>query len=428
MPKLADEMGPLDVKRIAHPGGRNPVAVAVGGVAGLHLQVTPGGAKSWLLRIVIGGKRRWIGLGAYPEVALAAAKDRARETKDAVRRGVDPVEERKALKAALRATQKRGLLFKEAFEDFATEKVTEFASERYRKHWRSTIEMYALPELGEMLVSDIERQDILRALQPIWQGKTITAKKLRQRLERILDYAAVAGHRSGPNPAAWKGNLEHLLAAPSKISKSDNWPALALDGAAAWFADLRDREGMASRALEFLAVTAVRSGDVRGAVWDEIDLTKGMWTIPAVRMKMKREHRVPLGKGALELLQALPRLCGSPYVFPAPRGGPLSDMALGACMRRINGARPGAYLDRRSGKPAVPHGLRSTFRDWAAERTQFPFEMAELALAHNVGTEVARAYLRGDLVEKRRVMMDAWEQFLQGVTTVPVVKLVGVDG
>lgn len=423
MPKRAAELGPLDVKRLQHSGGNNPVTVAVGGVAGLHMQITPAGAKSWILRAVVGDKRRHIGLGAYPDVTLAQARERAREARDAIWRGVDPVEERKAARAALVTAQKRGLKFSDAVDRFAAEKTKEFSSEKYRKQWRATIGAYAIPVLGEMLVADIGTEDVLRVLQPIWSGKTVTAKKLRQRIERVLDFASVAGHRSGPNPAAWKGNIEYMLPAPGKVTKAENWPALSLDDAPAWFSDLRSRGGAATRALEFLAMTACRSGDVRGAVWDEVDLDAGLWTISAARMKEGREHRVPLTAAAVQLLRAMPRLSGSPYVFPAVRGGALSDTALSACMKRIHEARDGGYLDRRSGRPAVPHGMRSTFRDWAAERTNFPREMAEIALAHVVGSEVERAYRRTDMIEKRRKMMAAWGRFLAGETAEKVVAL-----
>lgn len=267
-----------------------------------------------------------------------------------------------------------------------------------------------------MLVNDIAVQDVLRALQPIWHDKTETAKRVRGRIESVLSWATVAGHRQGDNPARWKGNLDALLPKPAKVAKSDNWPALALDDAALWFAALRQRDGMAARALEFLCLTASRSGAVRQAAWAEFDLEAGLWTAPALHMKMKREHRVPLPPEAVALLRALPRMEGNPLVFPAPRGGVLSDMSLSAVMRRMQEAeekadRPG-WLDPRSGRPAVPHGLRSTFRDWAAERTHYPREMAEIALAHDVGSEVERAYRRGDMMEKRRGLMAAWAGFL----------------
>ncbi|MBB3712815.1 integrase [Limimaricola variabilis] len=416
MPRLAKELSALEVKRLKHPGRGHNACLPVGGVAGLYLQITPTGGRTWLLRVVVGDRRREIGLGGYPEVPLAQARERAREAKDAIRRGIDPVEERKAARAALMTAQRRGLSFADAADRFLDAKLSEFRNVKHAAQWRSTLTTYALPQLGHMLVSDIKVQDVLRAVQPIWHDKTETAKRVRGRIEAVLSWATVAGHRQGDNPARWKGNLDSLLPKPDRVTRKENWPALAIDDAAAWFGHLRQRDGISARALEFLALTAARSGEVRGATWAEVDLEAGLWTVPAQRMKMEREHRVPLTAEAVALLRALPRMEGNPLVFPAPRGGPLSDMSLSAVMRRMQkdeekASRPG-WLDPRSARPAVPHGLRSTFRDWAAERTHYPREMAEIALAQEVGSEVERAYRRGDMMEKRRDLMAAWAGFL----------------
>jgi len=416
MPKQAREMSALEVKRLTHPGGRHNAAVAVGGVPGLLLQILPSGVKTWLLRATVGTSRRDIGLGGYPEVSLAAARDRAREARDMIRRGIDPVEERKAAKAALVAARKRGLLFRDAVDLYLADKLDAFRNDKHKAQWRSTLDNYAKPMIGDMLVGDIVVQDVQRVLKPIWDTKHETASRLRGRIESVLAWATVNGHRTGDNPARWAGNLKELLPIPAKAAKGDNQPALSLADAPAWFAALRQREGMGSRALEFLTICASRSGEVRGATWDEFDLKAGLWTIPAARMKMDREHRVALTAEAVTLLKALPRFEDNPLVFPAVRGGMLSDMTLSATMKRLHEAeiaegRKG-WLDRQSGRPAVPHGLRSTFRDWAAEHTEYPREMAEIALAHRVGSEVERAYLRSDMVEKRRAMMADWAKFL----------------
>lgn len=428
MPRVAKELSALDVRRLTYPGGRRNALVAVGGVPGLHMQILPTGAKTWILRAMVGEKRRDIGLGGYPEVTLAVARDRAREARDMIRRGVDPVEERKAARAALVASRKRGLTFADAVNKYLAAKLDEFRNDKHRKQWRSTLDRYAGPGLGGLLVQDIAVQDVLRVLQPIWQDKTETASRLRGRIEAVLSWATVAGHRTGDNPARWAGNLKELLPKPGKVAKGDNQPALSLADAAAWFADLRGREGMGSRALEFLILCAARSGEVRGATWDEMDLEAGLWVIPASRMKMDREHRVPLTAEAVALLEALPRFKDNPLVFPAVRGGQLSDMTLSATMRRMHEAEVAAnrkgWLDPRSSRPAVPHGLRSTFRDWAAETGQ-PREMAEISLAHSVGSEVERAYRRSDMVERRREMMAAWGRFLRGEAGAKVVKLAG---
>lgn len=399
---------------MVHPGGgRRNVCVPVGGVDGLQLQVTPTGARSWLLRTTVAGRRRSLGLGSYPTVTLASARERAREAREAIWRGVDPVEERRRARAALAADRARGLTFRQAVEKALRAKSAEFRSDKHRKQWRATLDTYAAPALGDMLVADISVQDVRRALAPIWESKTETASRLRGRIEAVLAWATVNGHREGDNPARWKGNLDAILPKPSKVAKVTHHPALALGDVADWFADLRRRDGMATRALELMAMTAARSGEVRGATWAEVDLDAATWTIPAARMKAGKEHRVPLTAEAVALLEALPRFEGSPYVFPAARGGMLSDMALSACMKRINEARRGGYMDTRSGRPAVPHGLRSTFRDWCAERG-VDRDMAEIALAHTVGSDVERAYRRSDMFDRRRALMDSWGRFLRG--------------
>lgn len=427
VPLQVAEMGSLQVKRLNHPGGTHNATFAVGGVPGLLLQVTPSGARTWLLRTMVGGRRREIGIGGYPAVTLAQARDRARELRDDIRRGVDPVEQRKAARAALATAQSRGLTFGQAVERYLAAKLDEFRNEKHRKQWRATLDTYAAPALGKMLVADIGVEDVLRALHPIWTAKTETASRLRGRIEAVLSWATVAGHRRGENPARWKGNLDALLPRASKVSKADNQPALSLSDVPVWFAALQKRLGMAPRALEFAALTAARSGEVRGARWPEIDLTAGLWTISKERMKAGREHRVPLTPAALAVLKALPRFDDNDFVFPAPRGGELSDMALSAVMRRMQETEVAAgrkgWLDLRSGRPAVPHGLRSTFRDWVAERTEYPREMAEIALAHTMGSEVERAYRRGDMVEKRRAMMAAWSRFLRDEAGEKVVML-----
>lgn len=416
MPKVAEELTALDVRRLAHPGGKRNVLFSVGGVPGLHLQVSPKGGRSWVLRTVVGTLRRDIGLGGFPGVTLAQARDKARETRAKIENGIDPVEERKATKAALVAAQRRGLTFAAAVDKALAAKLDAFKNAKHRQQWENTLQSIAIPQMGKMLVQDITTQDVLRVLQPHWSDKTETASRVRGRIEAVLSWATVAGHRTGDNPARWAGNLKELLPAPSKVANEGNHPAVALDDAPRWFAALQTREGFGARALEFLALTAARSQEVRGALWDELDLDKAMWVIPGSRMKMGKEHRVPLSARAVALLKALPRLEGNPLVFPAARGGQLSDMTLSATMKRMHEAevakdRPG-FIDRTSKRPAVPHGLRSTFRDWVAERTIYPGDMAEVALAHRISNAVEASYRRGDMIEKRRRMMGDWDGFL----------------
>ncbi|WP_240790287.1 integrase arm-type DNA-binding domain-containing protein [Rhodobacter sp. SY28-1] len=418
MPRVAKELGPLDVKRATHAGGKGNTMLPVGGVAGLYLQITPKGGKTWILRAAMAGRRAEIGLGGFPTVTLAQARDKAREARDKIERGVDPMAERKAAREALAAATSKGLTFAEAANKYLEAKLDAYRNEKHRNQWRATLEQLAFPVLGKLAVSQITVQDVLLVLHPIWTDRTETASRLRGRIESVLSWATVAGHRTGDNPARWAGNLKELLPAPSKVKAKGNQPALSLDDAPRWFSAIRQREGFGPRALEFAALTAARSGEVRGAIWSEIDLDRTLWIVPAERMKMGKEHRVPLTDPALALLKALPKLDGTDLVFPSSRGGQLSDMTLSATMRRLHEADiladgPG-FLDRVSKRPAVPHGLRSTFRDWVAERTDFPGDLAEVALAHKVGNAVEAAYRRGDMVEKRRTMMSAWANFLKG--------------
>jgi integrase len=351
-------------------------------------------------------------------VTLAQARDKAREARDKIERGIDPMAERRAAREALAISGRRGLTFAEAANRYLDAKLDAYRNEKHRYQWRATLEQLAFPVLGKLSVSAITVQDVLQTLHPIWTDRTETASRLRGRIESVLSWATVAGHRTGDNPARWAGNLKELLPAPSKVKAKGNQPALSLDDAPRWFTAIRQREGFGPRALELAALTATRSGEVRGAVWSEIDLDRAIWVIPGDRMKMGKEHRVPLTGDALALLKALPRLDGTDLVFPSSKSGQLSDMTLSATMRRLHEAdiaaeRPG-FLDRVSKRPAVPHGLRSTFRDWAAERTQYPGEMAEVALAHRINNVVEAAYRRGDMIEKRRRMMADWADFLSG--------------
>lgn len=416
LPKRAPELKALQVKRLNKPGRHN-----VGGATGLYLNITETGARSWILCATVGGKRRYIGLGPYPEVSLSSAREAAQEMHRRIRAGGDPVAERRLERQENARAHSRGVTFNDAFKSFYEEKVCgELSNAKHINQWRSTIDRYASPVIGGSPVKDLSVEDILAVLKPIWTEKNETASRLRGRMEAVLDWAKVMGLRDGENPARWKGNLQQLLPSPNKVQKTVSQPALALDQASAWFLALRRRNGMAARALEFLTLTAARSGEVRGALWLEIDLKKGIWIVPADRMKARREHRVTLSAAAVELLEDLPRFKDCPIVFPSRQNGQLSDMTISAVMRRIQedevkAGRPG-YLDRRSSRPAVPHGLRSTFRDWAAERTSYPREVAEMALAHDVGSAVERAYRRSDFIEQRRRLMEDWSEFLRTET------------
>lgn len=417
MPKQAKELKALQVKQLNEPGRH-----AVGGSPpGLCLNITETGAKSWILRVTIGRNRRHIGLGSYPEISLAEAREQALFLKQKIRSGIDPVEERRIERAALLEEEKQRITFQQAFERYFDEKVQgELKNAKHIKQWQSTLTTYAFPRIGDKAVAAITIEDVLAVLRPIWHTTNETASRLRQRIEAVLDWAKVMGFREGENPARWKGNLQQLLPSPNKVQKEARFPAVALDEIADWFQLIGACQGMAAQALAFLTLTASRSGEIRGAVWGEIDLVQRVWTVPAERMKAGREHRVPLSTAAVKLLENLPRFAGCEFVFPSPRNGQMSDMTISAVMRRLQDAEEAkgksGFLDPRSRRPAVPHGLRSSFRDWAAERTNYPRDMAEMALSHSVGNDVERAYRRTDMIEKRRQMMEDWAKFLGAPT------------
>lgn len=394
MPKKAKEMGPLAVSRLTEPGMH-----FVGGVAGLALQVLPTGGRTWVLRATVGNKRRDMGLGGFPDVTLAGAREAARQAREKIRAGVDPIEEGRAARSMLKAAQAAALTFQQCAERYIASKEPEWKNAKHAQQWTNTLTTYAYPAIGSLLVKDIGLPNVLAVLEPIWTTKTETASRVRSRMELVLDWATTRGYREGLNPARWRGHLDKQLPKPSKVAKTEHHTALPIDDMGAFMQQLRKIEGMGARALEFAILTACRSGEVRGATWSEIDLQAGMWKIPADRMKAGREHRVPLSAAAVKLLEALPRVGGTDVVFPGPSGKPLSDMTLTAVLRRMK-------VD------AVPHGFRSTFRDWAAERTHFPHEMAEMALAHTIGDKAEAAYRRGDMFEKRRRMMDEWARFI----------------
>ena len=375
----------------------------MGGVPGLYLQVADP-ARSWILRATVGSKRRDIGLGGFPAVTLAQAREKARQARESIEQGHDPVLLRQRAASTLRAAQASAITFSDATRLFLDAKSDEWRSPIHRRQWVNTLETYAAPNIGTMLVSDVRQEHVLSILQPIWRTKTETASRLRGRIEQIIDWATVRGYRQGDNPARWKGHLSALLPKPSKITAVVHHEALPIDDMPAFMADLRKRDGNGARALELLILTATRSGEIRGATWNEVDIQAGLWTIPASRMKAQKEHRVPLSKPAIRLLESLPRIADCNLVFPGNLNKPLSDMTLTAVMRR-------------AGITAVPHGFRSTFRDWAAERTSYPSDLAEMALAHTIDNKVEEAYRRGDMLAKRANMMAAWAGFCEKAAT-----------
>jgi integrase len=401
MPKRAQEMSPLAVSRLTKPGLH-----FVGVVSGLALQIMPSGSKSWLLRYPDGKKRREMGLGPYPDVGLADARRRAREEREKLDKGVDPINERRMAQSAMRAQNAAAITFEKAALAYIEAHESGWKNAKHIQQWRNSLETYAYPYIGALMVRDIAVSNVLQVLQPIWSGekaRTETASRIRSRIELVLDWSTARGYREGLNPARWRGHLDKLLPKPSKVSTVEHHNALDIDEMGDFMLSLREQVGMGAKALEFAILNASRSGEVRLATWDEIDFTTNMWVISAERMKAKREHRVPLSDTTVKLLKGLTKFANNPLVFPAPRGGALSDMTLTAVLRRMK-------VD------AVPHGFRSTFKDWASERTAYPNEMSEMALAHAIGDKVEAAYRRGDMLERRRKMMSDWAEFCATVS------------
>lgn len=441
MPKRASELTPAQIRGLKHPGGDRPVKVAVGGVSGLYIQITPSEAKSWVLRARFGAwqeirlpngtkqrgrAKREIGLGPYPDVLPGPARDKAREMKAKLEQGVDPIAERKAAKEAQQAAiRKQARTFAVVFEEWAAIKTPEFATEKFGRQWRAAVETYAFPVIGDRPIDSITTDDVLEVLRPIWIDKTETALKLRQKIEGTFRYAA--GELKGNNPARWE-YMKDRLSDPKKVSGAENYPAVKVDDLQRWWKLLQTRSGMGADALRFQAMTATRVGAVRLATWDEFNFERGLWTIQPNRESSKitdgRARRVPLTPDMIALLQSLPRLDGCPYLFWSGNGTGISDAIVGKVMRTIHEADLKAggagFVDEETGKAAVPHGLRSTFKVWVRERTDFDTDLAELALFHKLGGKVQQAYDRGDAIEKRRAMMAAWNAYLTGKTLAEV--------
>jgi integrase len=358
----------------------------------LRLLVRKGGSKCWILRYQLNKRRRDMGLGRYPETTLAMARDRAlaiRREIDATRR--DPLAERQRVKA---------LTFKAAAEALIGSKESGWRNAKHAAQWPTTLQTYVYPKLGDLDVRSIDTRSVLEVLRPIWNEKPVTASRVRQRIEAVVDYATAMGSRAGDNPARWKGLLDNLLPKPSKVKQVEHLAALDWRHTPAFMIALAKRDGSAAKALAFAILTAARSGEVRGLTWAEIDDADAVWTIPANRTKAGKEHRVPLTAAARALLGA--RSEASKLVFGslANPSRPLTDTALMHALRRMGRG------------DLTAHGFRSTFRDWAGETTAHPREVIEAALAHQLKDKAEAAYARGDLFVKRRKLMDDWAAFL----------------
>jgi integrase len=393
--------------------------------SGLYLRVQDSGAKSWIFRFQLNGKRREMGIGTLDMKSAPDARADAAKYTAQVRSGIDPIEARK-VSDAIEGTNK-AMTFDEAAKLFIKANKAGWKNAKHADQWQNTLDTYASPVFGERPVSEIDLDMVLKVLEPIWETKTETATRVRGRIENVLDWATVKGYRLGANPARWKGHLEHLMksrkdmaAAGHKTATVRHHPALPYARVGEFMAVLRGLTGSGANALQFAILTAARSGEVRGALWSEIDLEARVWVIPASRMKATKEHRIPLSQAAVDLLKGLDRTAGHDLVFIGERGRkvsergvtPISDMTITAVIRRMNEGDAGVvWLDPKANAQVVPHGFRSTFRDWAAEQTDYSNEMVEMALAHAIGNKVESAYRRGDMLDKRRPMMEVWATY-----------------
>jgi len=419
IPKKSKELSALSVARIKVTGRHS-----VGGVDGLCLNVE-GNSRVWILRAVVGkrldkeGKlkphRRDIGLGPYPEVSLAEARAKATELRLQIRSGVDPIAHKQEQLEKLYIQKLRDKTFIECAKVVIANKTRELKNQKHVGQWSSTLETYIYPTLGDISIGTITKVDIAEVLRPIWIEKNETAKRLRGRIETIFDYAKAMGYFVGDNPAEWKGNLEPILGNLKQVSRPH--PSLPYEQVAEFIQHLRQKKGISPKALEFAILTACRSGEIFGARWQKIDFKNKVWIIPKERMKAEKEHRVPLSNKALTLLESIkPYTQLQDFIFPAPRNGSmLSDMSLTTLIKRMheqklkeNGL---GYIDPKQNRVITTHGFRSTFRDWSADKTDYPREVCEHVLAHKLPDEVEAAYLRGAYLEKRKGLMTDWAKF-----------------
>jgi len=399
MPKVAKELSAVEVKRLSGDGLH-----FVGGVPGLALQII-GPAKSWLLRVAVGGKRREIGLGGFTSTnGVAEARRRALEARNKIDEGVDPVLAKQSAKAALKAARHAGITFKQAAEDFITQHQAGWSNAKHSMQWTSTLSTYAYPYIGTLQVADITTSHVLDVLKAnnLWTAKPETASRVRQRIEKVLAAADVAAGRERLNPARLEV-ISKSLPAKDKVAKIKHHAALPWREMPSFMARLREQPGTGALALQFAILTAARSGEVRGMTWSEIDFEQRVWVVPEDRMKAKKEHRVPLTDAAMQVLALADPgeqdRRGDDHVFPGSKGA-LSDMTLTAVLRRM-------------GADVTAHGFRSSFRDWAGESTHHPREVIEHALAHQLKDAAEAAYARGDLLAKRRVLMQDWSAWCE---------------
>lgn len=382
---------------------------------GLYLQVKNGG-RSWVLRYMIDGNARYMGLGPFPDVTLANARRKAEESRALLHDDIDPLEARKDQKQAAQVSAAKSVTFKQCAERYIEAQKSGWRNAKHAAQWTSTLEKYAFPILGGLPVQAIDTGLVRKVLDPIWSTKTETASRLRQRIEAVLDWATVNRYRTGDNPARWRGHLDKLLPKASKVHKVEHFQSMPYGELPTFFVELSKRDTVSAKALRFTILTAARSGETRHARFREIDFKNAIWTVPKERTKSGREHRVPLTKEALALLRGLPHLSDDPdtLLFPNSQDKPLSDTA----MRK--------YLVEDMGQEGLTvHGFRSTFRNWVAEQTSVPGEIAEAALSHVNGDKTEAAYLHSDVLDRRRRLMADWARFC-GSGVKPTGKVVAI--
>src|SRR5215813_7949378 len=393
MARPLNRLSNLKVARTKRPG-----MYADGG--GLYLRVAEGGSKQWMFRYVVNGRLRDMGIGPEHTLTLAEARERATEARKLRLDGIDPIEHKRAQRAATAAEAAKAMTFKQCAEGYIKDNEAEWTNPKHRREWATTLSRYVYPVLGELPVATIDTPLVLKAVKPLWERAPETASRVRGRIENVLGWATVHHYRTGDNPARWKGLLEHALPARAKVAKVKHHAALPYAQAGAFMAKVRRDTRVAARCLEFIMLTAARVSEANVATWNEIDFANRIWTVPGERMKADKEHRVPLSSAAIAVLESMRAIRHSDYIFPGRRNA----HAVGA-----NGVL--RFAKEAAGINVTTHGLRSTFRDWAAERTSFPREVAEMALAHAIPSAVEAAYRRGDLFDKRRRLMEAWADF-----------------
>ncbi len=404
MVRLMGRIKPAITLKAFNKLSKTPGFHAVGGAPGLYLNVNPSLSVdsnplscSWIYRYSFADKRRDMGIGSLYDLTLENARIRANELRGQILQGIDPIEYKRQLIAINNKAQAKIVTFQQCVNSYLEAHEEAWKNAKHRAQWRSTLETYACQLVGNLSVAEVDTGLVLRILEPIWKTKTETASRLRGRIESVIDWAAVRSLRTGDNPARWKGHLDKLLPKPSKITTSKHFAALPYKEIPQFMQQLRKQQGIGAAALDFAILTASRSGEVRGALWSEIDLNERIWTIPGERMKAGHEHRVPLTGAAISIVKGMKENQLSDFVFPGTKEAkPLSDMSLTAVLKRMGR------------QDLTAHGFRSTFRDWTSETTAYPREVCEMALAHTIANKTEAAYRRGDLFEKRVKLMDEW--------------------